>query len=47
MGESARLMTKDGTESLQRSRIGVVIPYFQREAGLLFTKVSVRPYTVD
>jgi hypothetical protein len=34
MGESARLTVKDGTESRQRARIGVVIPYFQREAGL-------------
>jgi hypothetical protein len=31
-------MTKDGTESLQRSRIGVVIPYFQREAGFCSRK---------
>jgi hypothetical protein len=35
MGESAQLMVKEGTESRQRARAGVVIPYFQREAGLL------------
>jgi hypothetical protein len=46
MDEGATVAEKR-TESRQRSRIGVVIPYFQREAGLLFTKVSVRPYTVD
>jgi len=28
MGESARLTVKEGTESRQRARVGVVIPYF-------------------
>ena len=40
MGESARLTVKEGTESRQRARIGVVIPYFQREAGLLQRALS-------
>lgn len=33
-------MVKGGTESRQRSHIGVVIPYFQRDAGLLHRALS-------
>jgi hypothetical protein len=40
MDESAQLMVKEGSESRQRARIGVVIPYFQREAGLLHRALS-------
>lgn len=40
MDESALRAVPQRTEARQRSRIGVVIPYFQREAGLLHRALS-------